>query len=380
MQWLTRVDELNSNRMQQAKNLKVQGKTVIGYFCCFVPLELMTALDLVPYRIMGSVTEGITQADTYLETIMCPFVRSSFDLSLKGVYDFLDGLVVPHSCDTIQRIYDIWLRYHRPAYSHFVNVPHMLDPSSFEFFENELSTFKKSLEKFVQRDISDQSLRQAIQLHNENRRLLRELYELRKNEPPLISGTEIMKLLVAGVTIPVTEYNELVRGVTKEVKERKNVPAQKRARILVYGAEVDDAAFIELVEESGANVVMDEMCLGTRTCGYDVVMTDNLLGSLSRHYLEDIQCPRTYRPKVGTHQKDLENRFGYFLDYAREFKVNGVILYITRYCDTFELDAPDLGDYLREAGLPVLNLENDYSVTTFGQLRTRVQTFLEMIL
>ena len=67
-------------------------------------------------------------------------------------------------------------------------------------------------------------------------------------------------------------------------------------------------------------------------------------------------------------------------DYAREFKVNGVILYITRYCDTFELDAPDLGDYLREAGLPVLNLENDYSVTTFGQLRTRVQTFLEMIL
>ena len=126
-------------------------------------------------------------------------------------------------------------------------------------------------------------------------------------------------------------------------------------------------------------MVMDDICLGTRYFGYDVEMNGNPLGSLSRHYLGDIQCPRTYRPKAGTHQEDLDNRFGYILDYAREFKVNGVILYITRYCDTFELDAPDLGDYLREAGLPVLNLENDYSTTTFGQLRTRIQTFLEMI-
>jgi len=352
---------------------------VLGYFCCSVPIEFMTVLSLVPYRIMGSVTEAITQADTYLETIMCPFVRSSFDLSLKGEYDFLDGLVVPHTCDAIHRIYDIWVHYRKPAYTHFINVPHMVQPSSFEFFQNELSVFKKSLERFAQREISDQNLCQAIRLHNENRGLLRELYELRKDEPPLISGTEIMKVLVAGGTIPVAEYNELVRGVIKEVKERKTVPAQKRARILIYGSQVDDTAFIRLVEESGANVVMDDICPGTRYFGHDVDVTDNPLVGLSRHYLEDIQCPRTYRAKLGKYQEDLDNRFGYLLDYAKEFRVNGIILYITRYCDTFELDAPDLGDYLREAGLPVLYLENDYSMTAIGQLRTRIQTFLEML-
>ena len=189
-----------------------------------------------------------------------------------------------------------------------------------------------------------------------------------------------MKLLVAGGTIPVVEYNELIRDAIKEIKERKTVPAQKRARILIYGAEIDDAGFISLVEESGARVVMDDICPGTRYFGHDVDMTDNPLVGLSRHYLEDIQCPRTYRAKVGTHQEDLDNRFGYLLDYAKEFGVNGVILYITRYCDTFQLDVPNLRDYLQEAGLPVLLLENDYSMTTIGQLRTRIQTFLEMIL
>jgi len=377
---LARVEYLYENRNKRALELKENGKKIISYLCCLIPVELITALDLVPYRILGDIDEPITQADTYLETIMCPFIRSCFDLALKGKFDFVDGLVMPHACDAIVKVGEVWPHYHKPEYTHFLNVPHMVYPSSFEFFQNEIKEFQKTLEDFAGRKISTKDLQQAIQLHNENRALLRELYSLRKQSPPLISGTETMKLLVVGTSIPVTEYNELIKAVIAEAKGRKYDTQKEPARILIYGGEIDDAAFIELVEKSGANVVVDDICLGTRGFRHDIDSNTDPITALARHYLADIQCPRTFRPKEGlTHKQDLDNRFGHLHDYVKEFNVNGVILYIIRFCDTFELDAPDVRDYLRDMGLPVLHLEDDYSVTTIGQLSTRVQAFLEMI-
>ena len=378
-QGLATVEQLYQNREQRARELQSQGRKIVGYFCCFAPLEFMTALDLVPFRLGGSVKEPITEADAYLETIMCPFVRSSLDLAMKGRYDFLDGLVMPHACDSIERVYDIWRHNKETEYGHLLNVLHMLQPSSYEFFREELEVFKRSLEELAGRRVSPEGLRQAIWLHNENRALLRELYDLRKQDPPLISGTEVTKLLVAGMSIPVVEYNEIIRVVIGEVKGRQPGSRAKKTRILVYGSEIDDIAFIELVEECGANVVMDDLCTGTKTFWHDVEMTGELMDGLANRYLEKIICPRTYRGGVGTRLQDLELRFGYLHEFIRDFKVDGVIFYVIRFCDTFELEVPDVKEYLAGKGVPSLYLEDDYSVATIGQLRTRIEAFLEMI-
>ena len=373
---LARVKELYENRGQRAKELRAQGKKVIGYFCCYPPVEMFTALDVVPFRIQGSVKDPVTMADAYLETIMCPFMRSCFDQALKGYYDFLDGLVVPHSCDTVQRIYDIWRFYKKPEYSHFINIPHMVHPASYQFFRQELERFQKSLEEYTGKKLTPQALDRAIALHNENRQLQRALYELRK--PPLISGAEVMQVLVAGMTVPVEEYNRLLREVIAEVKGRPPLPT--RPRVLVYGSETDDEAFIKLVEDSGSWVVMDDLCTGTRCFWCDVEPKGNdPLMALSRRYLEGINCPRTYRPRTGTREEDLRQRFGYLQDFVRDWQVQGVVFYIIRFCDTYELDVPDVRKFLEETGVPVLHLEDDYSLFTMGQLRTRVQAFLEMI-
>ena len=373
------VEELYQKRGQRARELNSQGTKVIGYFCCYVPVEFFTALSMVPYRIQGGVNEPITEADTYLETIMCPFVRSAFDLALKNRYDFLDGLVVPHTCDTVQRIYDIWKYYRKPAYSHFINVPHMLQPSSYEFFKEELLTFRRSLERFAGKKMTDEALSGAVQLHNENRSLVGELYDLRKSDPPLTSGVEILKTVVAGMGLPVLEFNDLLRSVIKEIKERGSGPQKKPVRILIYGSVIDDISFVQLIEESEANVVMDDLSTGSRGFWHDVEVTSDPLDGIVNRYLDKIYCPRTYRPQAETPEKDLDNRFGYVYKFATDFKVNGVILYVIRFCDTYELDAPDFRDYFQKKGLPVLYLEDDYSATTLGQLKTRVQAFLEMI-
>ncbi len=373
---MDRVKHLYENRSLRAKELRAQGKKIIGYFCCYPPIEFLTALHLVPFRIQGTVKEPITKADAYLETIMCPFMRSCFDLALKGQYDFLNGLVVPHSCDTVQRIYEIWRHYRKPEYTHFINVPHMLDATSYEFFKRELESFQRSLEEYTGLKLTQERLDKAIGLHNQNRSLLRELYELRKTEPPLISGAEITQLQVAGMGLPVEEYNELIRQVIQEVDSLPNRPEPK-PRLLVFGSEMDDSSFIQLVEDCGANVVMDDLCTATRCFWQDVKATPDRLDGLVDRYLGGINCPRTYRPKTGSHKEDVVNRFGYLLDYARDFGVQGVVFYIIRFCDTYEFDVPDVRDYLEENGFPVLHLEDDYSVFTIGQLRTRIQAFLE---
>ncbi|MDD5094587.1 MAG: 2-hydroxyacyl-CoA dehydratase family protein [Dehalococcoidia bacterium] len=377
---LSRLEKLYSNRSERAVNLRGQGRKVIGYFCAYNPLEIMTALDIVPYRITGAVDEPITKANAYLETIMCPFVRSAFDLSLKGRYDFLDGLLVPHTCDTVQRIYGIWDHYNKPFYSHFIDVPHMLQPSSYGFFKNELITFQKSLEELTGKKLTAERLKREIELHNTQRKLLRDLYQLRKVDPPLISGAEVLKTLIVAMSLPPEEANDLIKDVIKEVKAGAKGPGKAGARLMIYGCEIDDAAFMNLVEGSGANVVADDLCIGTRFFWEDVPVTADPLDGLAKRYME-LRCPRTYRDKATgtTHEEDIKSRFAYLGDFAREFNVNGVILYIIRFCDTHELDAPDVIEYLKGLGLPVLHIEDDYSATTIGQLSTRVQAFLETI-
>jgi len=376
---LATVDKYYQDYGGRARELKKQGKKIIGYLCAYVPLEMITAAGFIPFRIKGSVHEPITKADTQMETIACPLVRSCFDMALKGSYDFLDGLVIPHACDSICRTYDIWKYNLGLPYSHLVDVPHSTDDSSLEFFKAVLGTFRRSLGRFAGKDISDGELTQAVQVHNQNRAKVRELYELRKTEPPLISGTEVNKVLVAAMSIPAEESGELLSSVIDEVKARASVLPRKSLRIMVVGAQVDDMAFIDLIENSGASVVADDLCPGAREYGADVEPSQNPIDGIAERYLRKINCPRTYREKTGTYEEYLEKRFGHIGHAIEDFKVDGVILYVYKYCDPFGFEVPAMKSYIESKGAPMLYLEDEYSMSTIGRLRTRIQAFLEMI-
>jgi len=376
---LATVDKYYQDYGYRARELKSQGKKIIGYLCAYVPLEILAAAGFIPFRIKGDVNEPITRADTQMETIICPFVRSCFDMALKGNYSFLDGLVIPHTCDSVSRTYDIWKYSLQLPYCHFINVPHTTDKPSTEFFKAELATFRKSLARFAGKEISDDNLNEAIQVYNQNRALVRELYQLRKLEPPLISGTEITKVLVAVMGIPVEESNELLSSIIDEVKARGSVSAKKSTRIMVVGAQVDDTAFISLIEDSGASVVVDDLCVGSKVYWPDVDTTEEPMDALAERYLEKIMCPRTFRQKTGTHPEYLEQRFGHIGRFIKDFKVDGVILYIYKYCDPYGFEVPATKSYIESLDTPVLYLEDEYSMSTIGRLRTRIQAFLEMI-
>jgi len=376
---LVAADRYYQDYGSRARELKGQGKRIMGYLCAFVPLEMLTAAGFIPFRIKGDVNEPITKADAEMEAIICPLVRSYFDMSLKGKYEFLDGIVIPHACDSICRTYEIWQYTLNLPYSHFINMPHGTDDSSLNFYKAELNAFRRSLGGFAGREISDQSLKRAIKLYNQNRAKVRELYQLRKSDPPLVSGVEVAKVLVAAVSLPVDEASELIGDVIDEVKQRKVISAQKSARLMVVGAQMDNVAFIDLVEKSGAWVVADDLCPGARESLSYVDTTARPIDGIAERYLRKIYCGRTFRERKGNYQEYMEERFGHIAGTIKDFKVDGVVLYIYKYCDPFGFEVPQMKSYIESKGTPVLYLEDEYSMSTIGRLRTRIQAFLELL-
>jgi benzoyl-CoA reductase subunit C len=381
---LTRVKEIYQNRDQRVKELKAEGKTVMGYLCIYPVLEMLTALDLVPYRIFGDMNEPVTDADDYLPTIVCPFLRSLLDLGLKGRYDFLDGVVMAHICDVGARMSHIWDVAVKTPYSHFIDVPHTDRKISRERFKELLQDFQKTLEEFTGKELTPEKLREAVKVHNQQRALVRELYDLRKPDPPLISGTETLQVVLALMSIPVEEGNSLLKEVIREVKNRKNIVPKKSARLLVWGPVVDNIALIEMIESLDANVVMDDTCVGSRAFFADVPLTDDPLDGLAYRYLEELKCPRTFRESntngvMRGYNADLEARFSYLGGFARDWNANGVILQVLRYCDSHGYEVPQLKDYLEHIGLPNIYIEHDYNKAALAPLRTRVQGLTEII-
>ncbi len=172
---LVRAAELYRQKDKRAKEWKASGKKVLGYLCLFAPPEIMAAAGVLPYRLRGDLKEPVTRAYEFVEPFGCPYVRNLFDQDLKGKFDFLDGLIMSHSCDMVQRIYGIWTLNNKPAFHYFVNVPHTPTPWSKEFFKRELMLFREKIEGFSGTKISDDRLRNTIAEYDRCRALLRRL-------------------------------------------------------------------------------------------------------------------------------------------------------------------------------------------------------------
>jgi bcr-type benzoyl-CoA reductase subunit C len=362
----------------RARELKGEGKRIIGYLSALGPVEIITAAGAVPLRLRGFSSDPVTKADAHMETIVCPFVRNVFDAALKGRYSFLDGMVMPHLCDSIDRTSDVWRYNLRLPYWHFLNVPHLTDDSSMEFMKAMLHVLIGTLEKFTGKKVTDEDLHRAIKAHNENRAAMRELYGLRRSDPSAITGVEMMHVLIAAMSLPVEESTALIKSVTAEVSQRK-LGSNLLPRIMISGGHIDNVALIETIEGSGAQVVMDDITLGSKVYWSDVDQCDDPVDGLAKRYLRNIKVPTTYTEEGDTYEASLEARFGHLKRFTDEFRIDGVILYVYKYCDPYGFDVPAIKSSVESWGVPVLYLEDEYSEATLPRIRTRVEAFTEMI-
>jgi benzoyl-CoA reductase/2-hydroxyglutaryl-CoA dehydratase subunit BcrC/BadD/HgdB len=264
-----------------------------------------------------------------------------------------------------------------------MDIPGNVRGEVYDYFDGQLGDLKKTLEDFTGRKLAENELKEAIKAHNQQRILVNELYALTKPIPPLVSGIELSQVIKALMSIPVDEGNDLLTETLAEVKSRSDIPLKQHVRLLLWGSSLDELEILRVLEAK-SNVVLNESCGGIRSFRGQVKAAGDPIDNLAHYYLEEITCARTFRQaNTGdTHlnyAKDLQSRFGYLKNMIKDWKVNGAILLLVRYCDPFAFEMPGLKDYLESIGTPSTYIEYDHTMGSLAPMRTRIEAFLETI-
>ncbi|MFO8010675.1 MAG: 2-hydroxyacyl-CoA dehydratase family protein [Dehalococcoidia bacterium] len=364
------ADELSNRALQ---DWKADGKKVVGFFCSYVPEEIVCAADMLPYRVRAVGCESTTMADVYMSQVNCSFSRACLEFAFDGRYSFLDGLVFVWNCDNLRRVYDI-LRETRPEQFnllHFIDIPHKDTEEAIESFAGELTAFKEELERTFEVKITGEKLRVAINVYNETRRLLKQFYDLRKVENPPITGAESLKVVLAGTVIPKPEYNELLKKLLTELQDRAGITGYRARLVIAGGGGCDDPEYFQIMEDLGGLIVSDNICFGRRTFMEPVSTEGDPIRNLARAYLNRPSCPRMAL-KLAERSREIK-------DLVEQSGADGVVFQRIRYCDLWGGDQLDIRKKMRQAGIPLLTLEREYRLSATGQLKTRVQAFLEQL-
>jgi benzoyl-CoA reductase subunit C len=362
--------EWYENRHEYAKKWKERtGGKVIGYFCTYVPEEILYAADILPVRILGS-HEPQDVSEPHIFAMFCPFCRDCLAQGLKGRFDYLDGITIAQSCLHIRQAFTSWDLHIPVDFKYYLPHPmHVQSPHAVPYLTEELKEFKKAVEEWTGKQITEEDLKRGIEIMNTNRRLLQQIYELRKKPNPPMTGLEAMLMVISSQMTDKREHNKVLEDLLQKLPSRSlDEPGE---RLMILGSEDDDTEFIAMVEDLGARIVIDEHCTGTRYFYEEVNTNGDALASIAERYVKRIACPSKDWPK--------RTRLNHIVKLAKEYDVQGAIVMQMKFCDPHELDTPAIKEALEnDVGIPTIFLEFDVTVP-IGQFKTRVEAFLEII-
>lgn len=378
--WDFVVGDIHGIRVSEVVDAKKKGRMVVGTFCLFVPDELIVAVDGISIGLCGGTNFSNYAVEDILPINLCPLIKSALGFSLGKIcpyYLATDFLIGETTCDGKKKAWEI-LGKNKEVY--VVELPHCKDrPQARAHFIAELKALAKKLEAVSGKKLTPENLKAAIVKIAKKRDLLRLIYETRKVDPVPISGKDA--LLVSQVAFyddpdrQIVMLDKLAVELKERVKNGVGVVAKGTKRILVSGTPIaiPNWKLHHVIETSGASVVAEETCTGTRYFQGDVKVTgktvDALLENLADRYL-GINCA-CFTPNEGRKQ-DL-------LRLVKEYKVDGVILYTLSFCTNYDMEAQVLEKELKQNKIPVLSITTDYSSEDSAQLKTRVEAFLETL-
>lgn len=349
-----------------------EGGKAAGYFCSTVPEEILVAAGYLPFRIRGTGSTGTELSDAFFSPINCSFPRHAFNQALKGEYDFLDALICINSCDHVRRVYDNWVRnVSATNFATVMSLPRKVGERQVDWYYDEIHLLRKRLQEHLGVEITDDKIRAAIKMQNEIRGLQKRLYELRKGDRPPITGTETLAVMVAGTSLPKETYKELLGELLEDLKAAEG-NGDYRARLMILGSELDDPEYVKIIEDQGGLVVTDSTCYGTRLMWMQVDESEtDPVRALARFYVQTRPaCPRMYGNQP--------ERIAFTRKMVEEFNVDGIIGERLQFCDNWLVEHYMTKYDLREHGdIPFLQLDREYILSGKGQIKTRVQAFLE---
>ena len=375
--------------LQQANNeligqAKADGKVCVAYTCENVPEPLLNLDRAVSVRLSAPNTGSLDIATYYMTNLLCEPSRALLERAIEGGFNFADCVITPDGCTMMNRAVEN-MELLKTMGKDNPNFFHQYMEIAFKNTENDVNLavlqctnhILKPLHEKYGIDISDASIRKAVEDHNRLCRLVRELGEFRKEAKPRITGYEFHVFCLATYLCPKYLVEDKLAETIEEVRNREPDDKPWRARVLLVGSEVDDSGLIKLIEEQGAFVCCDRFCFGSYPGRTEIVLndTEDALTQVCRHYITNCQCPRMMS------MDKVYGRKQYVADLAKEYGADGVIYQQVKFCDPWAYERT-LGSAMlqNDFGYPVLSVDRPYNVSSsVGQMRTRVQAFVESI-
>jgi len=373
------VGDIHGIRVQELRQHAMNGGKVVATYCVFVPEEVVLAADAIPVGLCAGTQFSVPIAEEVLPRNTCALIKSSFGFKLGRICPYVQTshlIVGETTCDGKKKMFEI-LGEHQPV--HIMEVPNKKNQLSRDLWYGEVMAFREVIEKLTGNKVTDDNLARATKLLNDRRRALLRLYNARKARPVPISGKDAMLVTQVSfyddVARCVQQVNALCDEVEKRIAAGTGVFPADAPRILISGSPmaIPNWKLHHILETAGAVVVCEESCTGTRAFS-DLVpenggAVDEQLKAIAERYME-INCA-CFTPN--------EERLDDIVRLAREYQVDGVVHYNLQFCHTYANEAVKVERALATEGIPLLRLETDYSDEDVGQLRTRVDAFLEMI-
>ena len=373
------LENANNELVKQAQ---ADGQLAIGYTCFHVPEAILNVGNCFSVRLRAPKTGSLDIATYYMSNYTCEFARALVERSIEGGYQFLDAMIGVDACSMMNRAmehFEILKVNEKPNF--FVthcDIPYKVTDYTLESYVKQmrLHVLDQLTEKYGV-DTSEESIRKAVAEHNEVCSIISEMSEMRKEENPIITGYEFHVIDLVTYVCPKALILPYLRETLAELKKRK--PDKKspfRARVAIVGSEIDDPSLTALIEGCGALVVSDRYCFGS-TPGREVIELndeEDALTQLCRHVMEVSECARYISDEKVHQRRETADRL------AKEFKVVGIIYEQMKYCDYWGFERALASHIMHdEYGWPVLSVDRLYNNGNSGQLRTRVQAFVESL-
>ncbi len=371
------IHEAHGGRVREIIERRAAGDKLIGTFCIYVPEEIVLALGAIPVALCGGTSLSIPYAEKLLPRDICPLVKSTVGLALSNTcpYSPIEDLAVGETtCDAKKKTWDL-LAKNGDLY--VIELPQKKGAKDMDLWYEEVCQFKTRLERLTGRTLDPERLAGAVRLMNRKRRALARLNDFRKDANPPLSGLDALVVMQGALLDDAARFTERLEALNDELGDRVRrgigVASERAKRIMISGCPsvLGNWKLHALVESAGAIVVCDETCTGSRY--YENLVEEDRSGleaqiaAIADRYLK-IECS-CFSPN--------DERIDSILRLAREHRVDGVVQYVLQYCHTYNVEAVAVAAALKDAGVPSLKVVTDYAESDTGQLRLRVDAFLE---
>ena len=375
------LEDANNELVRKAE---AEGDLAIGYTCFHAPEVLLNLGNCFSVRLRAPHTNSMELATYYMANNSCEFSRALLERALEGNYSFLHAMAGVDVCEANNRAIENMEIMHMQGedkekfFYCNLDIPYSDDEDCVEHIREQVSRkILKPVHENYGVDISDAAIRAAVSEHNEVSRIITEIGELRKLDDPPITGYEFAVIVLASYTCPKRLILPLLRETLEEVKTRRpDAERSYRVRVAVVGSEIDDPNLIKLIESCGALVVADRFCYGSFPGRQVIELTDDedALTQVCRWYLQNTECPR----QSALHRVKYRN--DHVAQLVREFKADGAIYEQMKFCTYWSYERVIANQIMpRDYGIPILSVDRPYIVGQSGQLRTRVQAFVESL-